>query len=158
MQPIPPHPTAGLSVQKAEVSSRIEMLRGSFSQLRQSTALHTALGLLLSLGNALNAGSGRAGAAGFKLDSTMTQICGMRTNGGGGGSLISFLARHAERHSPGALASIGKEAAALAEAAKASDPDEIQAATPVPPRSSNQAEIEQIKDLTSSHLISSDLI
>ena len=51
------------------------MLRASFSQLRQSLALHESLGLLLTLGNALNAGSGRANAAGFKLDSTMTQAC-----------------------------------------------------------------------------------
>ena len=53
----------------------------------------------------------------------------MRTNGGAGGSLVNFLARHAERHAPGELAPIGREAAALAEAAKASDPEEIQVAT-----------------------------
>ena len=45
--------------------------------------LHATLGSLLRLGNALNAGTHRAGAAGFRIDTALQSACAVRCVGGG---------------------------------------------------------------------------
>lgn len=80
-------------------------------------ALHTVFGLLLALGNRLNAGSVRAGAAGFRFDASLLQIVAMRC-AAPPGSLAAFLARHMERSAPGLLAKLAAELELLREVAK----------------------------------------
>ena len=56
--------------------------------LRSSTPLRRLLGLVLQLGNALNAGSFRSGAEGFRTD-CLVRIAELRTNGASS-SLLQF--------------------------------------------------------------------
>ena len=114
--------------QAADLSHRISILSGGLDRVCSSHALHKALGMMLALGNAINAQSSRSQASGFRLDASLPQICAMRTNGQGaatGGSLLSFLARHAEQMADGSLAQLGEETAGLAEACKI-EPEELQ--------------------------------
>ena len=78
------------AAQAADLRERHERLRAAFGVLMSDASLHTALGLLLALGNALNAGTARANAHGFRIDSTLSSNA----------KVLTFLARHARRAAP----------------------------------------------------------
>ena len=65
-----------------------QTLTSASTQLLDSVPLKTLLGMLLHLGNALNAGSHRGGAEGFKLE-CLTRLAELKTNGTQG-SLLQF--------------------------------------------------------------------
>ena len=79
-----------------ELSERQSKLSQGFDALVTSNGLHTALGLLLALGNTLNAGTARANASGIRIDSTLSSNT----------KVLTFLARHAQRSAPGLMAQV----------------------------------------------------
>ena len=80
--------------QAADLRGKLETLSSAFEQLRGCEALHTVLAMLLALGNALNAGTARADAVGFRLDAALAQIGSSRASST---SVLGFLARHARQ-------------------------------------------------------------
>ena len=108
--------------QAAELLERQAALRASFEVMLTSEALHVALGLILALGNALNAGTARAGAFGFRIDATLEAIGTSRASSSS--SVVGFLARHAARTSPDLAARVAKATRGLAPSVRL-DPSEL---------------------------------
>ena len=88
----------------SDLQQRQQLLQGSLIALRECEPMHTALGALLALGNALNAGTARENASGFKLDASLAQIGTVRS--GIGSTLLGFLARHIQRSAPQLVGSL----------------------------------------------------
>ena len=100
----------------SDLQQRQQLLQGSLIALRECEPMHTALGALLALGNALNAGTARENASGFKLDASLAQIGTVRS--GIGSTLLGFLARHIERSAPQLVGSLTIALPALAAACR----------------------------------------
>ena len=98
--------------QASELLERQKRLHRAFEALLSSEALHVALGLLLALGNALNAGTARANAFGFRLDTTLEAMS--TSSKASPTSVIGFLARHAMRTAPHLAGEVAKAAKQLA--------------------------------------------
>ena len=106
-----------LPAQAEERLACLHTLQQGLGQLRDSAALHAVLGSLLALGNALNAGTPRAGAAGFSLEASLAQVCEVRCNGAPG-SLLGFVALEEEKARPGGLQALREETKGVARAAR----------------------------------------
>ena len=106
-----------LPAQAEERLASLHTLQQGLGQLRDSAALHAVLGSLLALGNALNAGTARAGAAGFSLEASLAQVCEVRCNGAPG-SLLGFVALQEEKARPGGLQALKAETRGVAQAAR----------------------------------------
>ena len=106
-----------LPAQAEERLACLHTLQQGLGQLRDSAALHAVLGSLLALGNALNAGTPRAGAAGFSLEASLAQVCEVRCNGAPG-SLLGFVALAEEKTRPGGLQALREETKEVARAAR----------------------------------------
>ncbi len=102
--------------QVGDLKQRQQQLQSSLAALRACEPMHTALGALLALGNALNAGTARANASGFKLDASLTQMGTVRS--AVGSTLMGFLARHIQRSAPGLVASLATALPTLAAACR----------------------------------------
>ena len=100
----------------AELAATAAQLSAAFDALRTAEALHATLGSLLRLGNALNAGTHRAGAAGFRIDTALQSACAVRCVGGG--SVLDYLVRSLHKAQPALLPSLREQTAALGDAIK----------------------------------------
>ena len=100
----------------AELAATASHLSAAFDALRTAEALHATLGSLLRLGNALNAGTHRAGAAGFRIDTALQSACAVRCVGGG--SVLDYLVRSLHKAQPALLPSLREQTAALGDAIK----------------------------------------
>jgi len=106
-------------LQVAELEPRLECLRAAFAALVSSEAIRAILGLLLSLGNALNTGTHRSGAVGFRLE-MLPQLASMRCQSSAGSLLGTctmnarvtkpprvwrsvHVTEHAHRHNRGSM-------------------------------------------------------
>lgn len=81
--------------QAADLLDRQRRLTATLVEMSTCGPLHTALALLLELGNRLNAGTARANAAGVRIDS-LSQLVSTRSSS----SVLGFLVRHAHRADP----------------------------------------------------------
>ena len=104
------------SAAAAELAATAAQLSAAFDALRTAEALHATLGSLLRLGNALNAGTHRAGAAGFRIDTALQSACAVRCVGGG--SVLDYLVRSLHKAQPALLPSLREQTAALGDAIK----------------------------------------
>ena len=87
----------------ADLLERQQRLSGALALLVTSEPLHTALGLLLALGNKLNAGTARGNAPAIRVESLSQLGSSSRSSAS---SVVGFLVRHVQRVSPELLGQI----------------------------------------------------
>jgi len=97
-----------------EASKSTRRAAGALRTLRESDGIRALLGSILSVGNALNAGSAqRGGALGYKLDSMLCTVLGMRSGHDPKLTLIHFVARHMASYHAECAPTAACEAAAI---------------------------------------------
>mmetsp|Transcript_56599 Transcript_56599/g.150943 ORF Transcript_56599/g.150943 Transcript_56599/m.150943 type:complete len:338 (-) Transcript_56599:360-1373(-) len=86
----------------AEVHVQLEKVQKGLQALRQSKGLRQFLGIVLAVGNHMNAGTTRGGAQGIQVESLLAldQIRSMASHRG---SLLGFVVWNMEKRMPGAI-------------------------------------------------------